>query len=64
MRGFTPPPRPPIRKKHPVVLHRRIAGLFGGSLLTLTPEKARVLLMLALAVTRERGAIQGMFERY
>ncbi|MDR0897100.1 MAG: asparaginase [Oscillospiraceae bacterium] len=31
---------------------------------TLTPEKARVLLMLALAVTRDRAEIQGMFERY
>jgi L-asparaginase/Glu-tRNA(Gln) amidotransferase subunit D len=28
------------------------------------PQKARILLMLALTVTRERAAIQEMFYRY
>ena len=30
----------------------------------LSPQKARVLLMLALTVTRDRRAIQGMFEKF
>jgi L-asparaginase len=30
----------------------------------LMPQKARILLMLALGVTREREAIQEMFYRY
>jgi L-asparaginase/Glu-tRNA(Gln) amidotransferase subunit D len=28
------------------------------------PQKARILLMLALGITRERQAIQAMFYRY
>ncbi|MYN13027.1 type II asparaginase [Pusillimonas sp. TS35] len=31
---------------------------------TLNPQKARILLMLALTVTGDRAAIQGLFERY
>ncbi|WP_353149748.1 asparaginase [Pollutimonas bauzanensis] len=37
-------------------------GVVSGS--SLNPQKARILLMLALGVTRERDRIQGYFDRY